>query len=300
MELRYDGRAALVTGSSQGTGLAYARLLAERGAKVIINSRTRETLDEVAADVRAAGGTVAVAAGDLSTEQGCEDVVKQALDAFGGLDILVNNAGVSRRKTFDEITPDEYREIIALNLDSTFFMVRKVWPVMKERGYGRIVNTGSGTGMFGTKNNAHYGASKGGVYGLMRVLAIDALPFGIKINTVTPMAATRLANNIQDEEFKRDFFATLPPDRCAPIVCWLAHESCSVNGEVFDIGGGVVSRVFTGLTPGYLNPDMTIEDVAANIGTIMDETGYTVPRDGEKRGMEVIARVREWNAAHGR
>jgi NAD(P)-dependent dehydrogenase (short-subunit alcohol dehydrogenase family) len=300
MELRFDGRVALVTGSSQGTGRAYAELLAARGAKVVINSRTPDALEEVAAGIRAKGGEVAIAAGDLTDQQACRDAVAMTVKTFGRIDILINNAGVSKRKNFEEITAEEFDEIVALNLNSTFYMVQAAFPHMKAAGYGRIVNTGSGTGMFGTKNNVHYGSSKAGVYGLMRTFAIDAEPFGIKINTVTPMAATRLANNIQDEEFKRLFFATLPPERCAPIVCYLSHESCSVSDEVFDIGGGVVSRIFTGLTKGYVNPDMTIEDVAANIGQIMDETNYTTPRDAEKRGMEVIGLVREWNRVHGR
>lgn len=300
MKLRFDGRVAVVTGSSQGTGRAYAELLASRGAKVVINSRTPEALEEVAAGIRAQGGEVAIASGDLTNEANCHEVVRKTLDAFGAIDILVNNAGVSRRKSFTDIDAAEFDEIIALNLNSTFYMMQAAFPHMKARGYGRIVNTGSATGMFGTKNNVAYGSSKAGVYGLMRTFSIDAAPFGIKINTVTPMAATRLANNIQDEEFKREFFATLPPERCGPIVCFLAHESCTVSNEVFDIGGGVVSRIFVGLTKGYLNPDMTIEDVAANIGQIMDETGYAVPSDAELRGMEVIGLVREWNKQHGR
>lgn len=300
MELRYDGQVAVVTGSSQGVGRAYAELLASRGAKVVINSRTPDALEEVAAGIRAAGGEVAIAAGDLTEEAACKAVVQKAVDAFGGIDVLINNAGFSKRIPFADIQTADFDSHLALNLHSAFYMIAAAWPHMAAKGYGRIVNTGSGSAMFGTQNSTAYGSSKGGVFGLMRALAIDSQKDGVKINTVTPMAATRLANNIQDPDFKRDFFATLPPERCAPIVCWLAHRNCSVNGETFDIGGGIVSRIFIGLTEGYLNPDMTIEDVDANIGKIMDETGYTVPVGGEKRAGEVIARVRAWNEAHGR
>lgn len=205
-------------------------------------------------------------------------MVGQALDAFGGLDILMNNAGVSKRQSFDEISAEDYRNIIALNLDSTFFMVRKVWAYMKAQRYGPIVHTGSGTGMFGTKNNAHYGAAKGGIYGPMRVLGIDAAPFGIKINSVTPMAATRPPITFRMRISNAS--SSQPCLRSAALQSWAgwAHESCSVNGEVFDIGVSVVSRILTGLTQRYLNLDMTIEDVAANLDTIMEEAGYSVPR----------------------
>jgi NAD(P)-dependent dehydrogenase (short-subunit alcohol dehydrogenase family) len=293
-QLRFDGRVALVTGSSQGLGLEYARLLAARGAKVVLNGRDRESLARAAGQIRGQGGIVAMAPGDLSSELGCIEVTAQALDAFGVLDILINNAGVSRRKAFDDITSADYHEMLALNLDSTFFMIRGVWPQMKARRYGRIVNTGSGAGTFGTRNHAMYGMAKAAVHGLTRVLALDAAEFGIGINTITPLAATRLAGNIQDPVLRESFFAALPPQRCAPLVCWLAHECCEANGETFDVGGGGAARIFTALTPGYFNPDATPEDIAANVGALCDESGYVVPRDGERRAANLIARVTDW------
>jgi NAD(P)-dependent dehydrogenase (short-subunit alcohol dehydrogenase family) len=297
-QLRFDGRSALITGSSQGLGFEYARLLASRGAKVVLNGRDHDTLERAAALIREDGGLVTIAKGDLSTEQGCKDVAARVLDDNGVLDVLINNAGVSRRVAFKDITVADYREMLALNLDSTFLMIREVWPQMKARGYGRIVNTGSGAGTFGTRNHALYGMAKAAVHGLTRVLALDGDEAGISVNTITPLAATRLANNIQDPSLRESFLAALPAERCAPLVCWLAHESCTANGEMFDVGGGGAARIFTALAPGYFNPDALPEDIAANARALFDESGYIVPRDGERRAANLIARVKDWTGAH--
>lgn len=289
--LRFDGKIAIVTGSTQGVGLEYARLLAERGATVVINGRSADRAIEVVNEIMDSGGSAMAVAADLSDDEGAARLVDATTNAYGRLDILVNNAGVSIRKNFEDVTVEDFDFIIRANIHSDFFMTQRAWPHMVKQKYGRIINTTSGTGLFGTKNNHHYAASKGAVAGFTRSLSIDSAQHNIFVNAVAPMAATRLANNIQDEDFKKKFFAALPPSGCAGIVAWLAHENCSVNGEIFDIGGGHVSRVFTAKTEGYLDPELTPEDVEENLARIMDETNYAIPTDGELNTMKLLEKI---------
>jgi len=281
--LRFDGRVAIVTGAGRGIGRAYARLLAARGARVVVNdlggttkgigtdaSVAQSVVDEIVAD-----GHEAVAdANDVSTEAGGSAAVAAAIDRFGRIDILVHNAGIVRWAAMPNIEPADFAATLAVHLDGAFHTTRASWPHMVEQHHGRIVLTTS-TGMLGLPNNTSYATAKAGVVGMARSLSLAGAPYGIKINCIAPGAMTRMsgpgAENAGPE---------MSPDLVAPMAAFLAHDDCPVTGEIYTAGFGRFARLFIGSTEGWVSPSApTIEDVVAHWHPINDESGYTVPAD---------------------
>ncbi|MFP3899250.1 MAG: SDR family NAD(P)-dependent oxidoreductase [Acidimicrobiia bacterium] len=276
--LRFDGRVAVVTGAGRGLGRAYARLLAERGAAVVVNdlggSMAGEGADAgpaaaVAAEITDAGGTAIADTSDVATEPGAEALVGAAARAFGRVDVLVANAGIMRWAPFPDVPTDDYEAHLAVHLGGSFFAARAAWPHFVDRGYGRVVLTTS-TGMLGLPGNTAYAVAKGGVIGLARSLATAGARHGVTANCIAPAASTRMAAGGGPD---------MPPERVAPMVAYLAHEACRVSGEIYTAGAGRFARLFIASTPGWVDEGgaATIEDVAAHWAAINDEAGYTVP-----------------------
>jgi NAD(P)-dependent dehydrogenase (short-subunit alcohol dehydrogenase family) len=282
-DLGFDGRVALVTGAGNGLGRAHALLLAARGAQVVVNDlggsvdgagASAGPAATVAQEIEDGGGVALANTDTVATPEGGRALVAAALEAFGRLDIVVNNAGILRDRAFHNLTPDELDPVLDVHLRGSFFVTLPAWRVMRERGYGRVVFTSSASGILGNFGQANYGAAKMGVVGMTRVLAIEGGPHGIRVNAIAPMARTRMTDGLLG-----DMHDWLDPELVAPVAAWLAHERCSVTGEVFTVGGGRVGRVFVAVTPGYFKPDLTIEDVDAHLDEIRDEAGYLVPPD---------------------
>jgi NAD(P)-dependent dehydrogenase (short-subunit alcohol dehydrogenase family) len=276
----FDGRVAVVTGAGRGIGRAHARLLAERGARVVVND-LGGSMDGRGADagpasgvvdeIVAAGGVAVADAHDVATEEGAEALVDTAVEQFGRIDVLVNNAGIIRWAGLPEADADNLARHLAVHVGGSFNTTRAAWPRMVEQGYGRIVMTGS-AGMFGLPTNLSYATAKAGVVGLTRSLSTAGVAHGIKINAVAPAAMTRMAGPGGDDT---------SVDLVAPMVVFLAHEACPVSGEIYAAGFGRFARIFLASTEGYLHPtpEPTVEDVAQHWTTINDETGYFVPVD---------------------
>jgi NAD(P)-dependent dehydrogenase (short-subunit alcohol dehydrogenase family) len=280
-ELRFDGRVAIVTGAGRGIGRAYAHLLAERGAQVVVNdlgsSMEGEGTDagpaaEVVAEIVAAGGEAIADASDVASPAGGEALIATAVEAFGRLDVLVNNAGIIRWAGFPEADADNLEAHLAVHVGGSFNTARAAWPHFVDQGYGRIVNTTS-AGFFGLPKNLGYATAKGGVIGMTRSLATAGGRKGIKVNLIAPAATTRMAGEPSDA------VPDMPPEQVAPMVAFLAHEDCPVTGEIYAAGAGRFARIYIASTDGYLHDgdEPTIEDVAANWAEITDETGYSVP-----------------------
>ena len=282
-QLRFDRRVALITGAGGGLGRAYALLLAARGASVVVNDlggsmhgegAGTTAADRVVTEIQAAGGEAIANYDSVDTWEGGEKMIAAAVDEFGKVDIVVNNAGILRDKSFAKMDASLIDPVIDVHLRGAFYVTQPAWGVMKEKNYGRIINTSSNSGLLGNFGQANYGAAKMGLVGFTRVLANEGKKSNIKANAIAPVAMTRMT-----EELLGGFGEELDPALVTPVVVYLAHESCPVSGEVYSAAGGVVARFFIGLTEGYYNPQLTAEDVRDHFDQIRDEEGYIVPDD---------------------
>lgn len=279
-ELRFDGRVAIVTGAGRGIGRAHARLLTARGAKVVVNDlggeragggASSEPAQQVVDEIVATGGEAIANTADVSTPEGAHSAVGDAIERFGRIDIVVNNAGIIATGPFVSTTLAELERLWRVNVCGHFLVTQAAWPHMTERGYGRVVMTGSGIAMYGMSTVSAYAAAKGAVFGLTRALACEGRPLGILVNVVTPIGQSRIGQGPQ--------FDTLPAELISPAVALLAHERCPVSGEVYDVAGGRVSNLFLGSTRGCYDPHLTVDSLAGNWDQVMDRSSYTVPVD---------------------
>jgi NAD(P)-dependent dehydrogenase (short-subunit alcohol dehydrogenase family) len=291
-EFSFDGRVAVVTGAGRGIGRAYALLLADRGASVVVNDlggaldgagADAGVASRVAAEIVGAGGAAIANGDDVADAGGAQALIDAAIGRFGRLDILVNNAGIIRWAGFPHADADNLASHLAVHVAGSFNTTRAAWPHMVEQRYGRIVMTTS-SGLFGLPENLSYATAKGAVIGLTRSLNTTASAHGIKINLIAPAAVTRMAGQAARGADPTEGGAgstELSPDLVAPMVAFLAHESCPVSGEIYTAGFGRFARIFIASTEGYVHgtPHPTVEDVAANWATINDERGYYVPAD---------------------
>ena len=246
-EIRFDDRVAIVTGAGAGLGRAYALELARRGAKVVVNDlggaadglgESTSAADTVVNQIKEAGGEAVANYDSVATPEGGEAIVKTAIDAFGKVDILINNAGILRDKSMAKMTPEQWNPVLAVHLEGTYNVTRPAFINMRENGYGRIVFTTSAAGLFGNFGQSNYSAAKLGLVGLMNTLKLEGERSNILINTIAPVAATRLTENILPPDLKDK----LIPESVTPIVLYLSSEDCPVTGRIYNAGGGFFSR----------------------------------------------------------
>jgi NAD(P)-dependent dehydrogenase (short-subunit alcohol dehydrogenase family) len=242
-----------------------------------------DVASKVAAEIAAAGGAAIANGDDVAQEGGAQALVDAAIDQFGRLDILINNAGIIRWAGFPRADVENLASHLAVHVAGSFNTTRAAWPHMVEQAYGRIVMTTS-SGVFGLPENLSYATAKGAVIGLTRSLSTAGAGHGIRINLIAPAAVTRMAGTAAGEVDPTEGGAgstETSPDLVAPMVAFLAHESCPVSGEIYSAGFGRFARIFIASTEGYVHTTAqpTIEDVAAHWATINDARGYYVPPD---------------------
>jgi NAD(P)-dependent dehydrogenase (short-subunit alcohol dehydrogenase family) len=280
-DLGFDGKVAIVTGAGGGLGRSHALELARRGARIVVND-LGGTVDgsgggsegpaaQVVKEIEALGGEAVANRDSVATAEGGAAIVAHAVEAFGRIDIVVNNAGILRDKAFHNMTPDLVDPVIDVHLKGAFNVTRAAWTHFREQNYGRVINTSSNSGLWGNFGQSNYGAAKMGLVGLTKVLAVEGAKYGIKANAIAPVAFTRMTADLMPGLEDK-----LKPEYVTPVVVFLAHEDCPVTGDVYSAGGGVVARYFVGLTPGYVNPGHSAEDIRDNLDQIRDETGYIV------------------------
>ena len=271
-DLRFDGRVAIITGAGGGLGRSHALELARRGARVLVNDlggavdgsgSSQTAADRVVDEIIAFGGIAAANHDSVATSQGGLAIVQAAIDAFGRVDIVVNNAGILRDKAFHNMDDTMIQSVIDVHLKGAFYVSQPAYRLMREQGYGRIVNTSSASGLFGNFGQANYGAAKAGLAGLTRVLAMEGASHGVKVNAIAPLAATRMTQDILG-----DLAAKVSPDSVSPLVAYLTHEECAVNGHVYSVAGGRIARIFVAETDGVVLGENTAEEIRARLPLI--------------------------------
>jgi NAD(P)-dependent dehydrogenase (short-subunit alcohol dehydrogenase family)/putative sterol carrier protein len=271
--IRFDGQLAIVTGAGGGLGRVYAIELAKRGAQVVVNDlggasdgsgASNRPADAVVQEIVEAGGEAVANYDSVATVEGGECIVQAALDRFGAVDILVNNAGILRDKSFPKMTPQMWDAVLAVHLQGAYNVTRPAFIAMRQRKYGRIVMTTSAAGLFGNFGQANYGAAKMGLVGLMNTLKLEGAKYDVKVNTVAPIAATRLTQGI----LPPDLSDQLKPEFVAPLVLYLCSEQCAESGLILNAGGGFFSRAAVVSGPGTLLGDgqkvPTVEQIHRN------------------------------------
>jgi NAD(P)-dependent dehydrogenase (short-subunit alcohol dehydrogenase family) len=271
-ELKFDNRVAVITGAGRGLGRAYALLLASKGAKVVVNdpgvSLTGDGVDvgpaqEVVNEIKAAGGEAVACTESVATPAGGKAIIQAALDHYGRIDILIHNAGNVRYGSLQELSYEDFEAVLDVHLRGAFHVVRPAFPLLCKAGYGRIVLTSSIGGLYGNQRVANYGVSKAGMIGLCNVAALEGAAQGVKCNLIVPGAVTRMAEGLDISAYP-----PMGPELVAPVAGWLAHESCSITGEMLAAMAGRVAKVFIGEAPGVYRPSWTIGQVGEHIDAI--------------------------------
>jgi NAD(P)-dependent dehydrogenase (short-subunit alcohol dehydrogenase family) len=275
---------AVITGAGGGLGKTYALELARRGASIVVNDLggsadgrggSSSMADATVKEIVEAGGKAVANYDSVATPEGGKGIIQTALDNFGKVDILVNNAGILRDKSFAKLEPKDLEAIIDVHLKGAFFVTQPAFASMKENGYGRIVMASSGAGIFGNFGQSNYGAAKMGLVGLMNVLAVEGAKNNIRVNTIAPIAKTRLT-----EQLLGGLADALDPGFVTPLVVYLCSEKCELTHEIFDVGGGRYARIFVGMGKGWVAPKgrkPSADDISDHIDVIRDLSSYIIP-----------------------
>jgi NAD(P)-dependent dehydrogenase (short-subunit alcohol dehydrogenase family) len=295
MSIDFKGKVAIVTGAGAGLGKVHAIELAKRGAKVVVNDLgsavdgsggSSAAAQAVVEEIKKAGGEAIANGASVSDKKGAESIVQDAVKAFGTVDILINNAGILRDKSFAKGTLEDFELVVNVHLLGSVYVTKAAWPVMNEKGYGRIVMTTSSSGLYGNFGQSNYGAAKLGLIGLMNTLKLEGEKKNIKVNAIAPIAATRMTENLGIPE---EFFKKLKPELVTPAVLYLCSEQAP-TGLIIEAGAGHYSKVAILEAKGAkLGDKVTPEDIEANIGKITDMSGADEFTMGGAASMKIFS-----------
>jgi NAD(P)-dependent dehydrogenase (short-subunit alcohol dehydrogenase family) len=280
MSIRFDNRVAIVTGAGGGLGRSHALALAARGAKVVVNDlggavdgsgSSAGAAQRVVDEIKALGGEAVADTNSVSTPETAEALVKTAIDTYGKLDILINNAGILRDKSFAKGELSDFRLVLEVHLLGSVYVTKAAWPHLQANNYGRVVMTSSASGLYGNFGQANYGSAKLGLVGLMNTIKLEGQKNDIRVNTIAPVAATRMTENLLPPAV----LETLKPELVTSGVLHLVQEN-SPNGVILEAGAGYYSLVqIVEGTGAKLGADATVDDVAAAWDKISDMSGAT-------------------------
>ncbi|MBN1881922.1 MAG: SDR family oxidoreductase [Deltaproteobacteria bacterium] len=297
-DISFDGRVAIVTGAGAGLGRTYALELGKRGCKVVVNDLggardgtggSKGAADMVVDEIKAAGGEAAPNYDNVSTIEGGKNIVKTAVDNFGKVDIVINNAGILRDKSFVKMEEENWDAVVAVHLRGAFCVTQPAFAIMRENNFGRVVLTTSGAGLYGNFGQTNYCSAKMGLIGFQNALKIEGAKYNVKVNTIAPVAASRLTEDVMPPEF----FEKLKPEFVTPMVVYLASEACEDSGFIFNCGMGWYSRTAIMMAKGALIGDGSREikaeeikdnwkkiismDEAKEVGSVQETFGEMMP-----------------------
>ncbi len=278
MTISFNDQVAIVTGAGGGLGRCHALELAKRGAKVVVNDLggavdgsggSSAAAESVVAEIKAAGGEAIANGGSVSDRVGAQSIIDDAMNAWGRVDILINNAGILRDKSFAKMTLDDFELVMNVHLTGAVYCTHAVWPIMREQNYGRILMTTSPTGLYGNFGQTNYGAAKLAQVGFMNSLKIEGAKNNIHTNTIAPVAATRMTEDLIPEAAQEK----LGPELVTPAAIFLVSEGAP-NGVIIQAQGGQYSLACIVENAGVdLGIDADADDVADNYEKIADLTG---------------------------
>ena len=275
MSISFNDQVAIVTGAGGGLGRCHALELARRGAKVVVNDLggtmdgsggSSEAAESVVAEIKVIGGEAIANGGSVSDRAGAQSMVDDAMNAWGRVDVLINNAGILRDKSFSKMTLDDFEMVVNVHLLGAAYCSHAVWPIMREQNYGRILMTTSPSGLYGNFGQTNYGAAKMGQVGLMNSMKIEGAKNNIHTNSIAPVAATRMTENLIPEEV----LEKLGPELVTPAAIFLVSEDAP-NGVILQAQGGQYSLAAVVENSGVnLGVEATADDVAASYEAIVD------------------------------
>ena len=275
MSISFADQVAIVTGAGGGLGRCHALELARRGAKVVINDLggtmdgsggSSDAAEAVVAEIKAMGGEAIANGGSVSDRAGAQSMVDDAMNAWGRVDVLINNAGILRDKSFSKMTLDDFEMVVNVHLLGAAYCSHAVWPIMREQNYGRILMTTSPSGLYGNFGQTNYGAAKMGQVGLMNSMKIEGAKNNIHTNSIAPVAATRMTENLMPEEV----LEKLGPELVTPAAIFLVSEQAP-NGVILQAQAGQYSLAAVVENSGVnLGVDATADDVASSYEAIVD------------------------------
>jgi len=299
MSIRFDDRVAIVTGAGNGLGRSHALGLAARGAKVVVNDlggardgsgSSASAAETVVAEIEAAGGEALANAADVTNADEVQAMVASAHERWGRVDILVNNAGILRDKSFQKMALDDFFRVARVHLDGSVNCSKAVWPLMQEQGYGRIAMTTSSSGLYGNFGQSNYGAAKMGLVGLMNTLVLEGLKYDIRINTLSPCAATRMTEDLLQPQL----LELLAPEAVTAGLLYLVSEEAP-NRTILAAGAGTFARAIVYETPGiHLKGELcSPEGVAEHWQQITASEGQTEYRSGHDQTVALLSKAAE-------
>jgi len=296
MTLRFDNRVVIVTGAGGGLGKSYAIDFAKRGAKVVVNDLGGSTKGDgsssspaelVVKEIKANGG---VAVADFNSVEDGHKIVETAMKAFGRIDIVINNAGILRDKTMLRMTDEDWDLIMRVHLRGSYKVTQAAWPIMRQQGFGRIILTSSTSGIYGNFGQSNYSAAKLGLLGFANTLALEGAKYNILVNTIAPMAASRLTEGLMPP----DVFNLIRPEYVAPFVLLLTHESSTENGGVFEVGGGYAAKLRWERAKGCLlslETELTPERFQKSWAEITDWKESNHPPTQQEAGLAIFSNM---------
>jgi NAD(P)-dependent dehydrogenase (short-subunit alcohol dehydrogenase family) len=281
-DVRFDDRVVVITGAGNGLGRTYALEMGKRGAKVVVNdlggSAFGDGADKAAADVVVdeikAGGGQAVANYDSVTDG--DKIVQTAMDSFGKIDVVINNAGILRDKTFHKMEEQDWDLVYDVHVRGAFKVTHAAWPYMRDQNYGRLIFTASAAGIYGNFGQTNYAMAKLGQYGMSQTLALEGRSKNIMVNTIAPIAGSRLTETVMPQEL----VDALKPEFIMPLVVKLCDENSQETGGLYEVGAGFIGKVRWERSKGHsfsVSQGFNAEDVNEAWDEIVDFTDADHP-----------------------